>query len=415
MTGIDASARGVAGEASNKPLRILAVHRYYWPDSPAYGAILQRIVGRWNHDGHHVDVLTGQPSYRGTAENCPPHEVVDGVEIRRLSLPPEAGRPIVRVANAVRLSWALITKALRGRYDVIMIATSPPVIGGVVAAAAARLTGARFIYNCMDIHPEVGAISGEFSNPIVSKLLTWLDNFSCRAANPVVVLSQDMANTLRERKDGGRIAIRVLNNFSLPSDQPFPEQLPFELRPEKFTVLFAGNIGRFQGLDAVVEAMAKLRHRADIEFILMGEGVAKASLEKNVEACGAQVRFVGHQPVEVAKAAMRQADAAFVSLVPGLYRYAYPSKTMTYLEQGCALLIAVEPESQLAQDATDQGYGHCVPVGDGDALARLIERLADSPAECKQMREAALCKAQSDFLEAVVLDCWSALLVESAV
>lgn len=414
MTGVDASGRGVTRGVTGKPLRILAVHRYYWPDTPPYAVMLRRIVGRWTQDGHHVDVLSSQPSYKAALDNRrrPRRETIDGVGVQRLSLPSEAGRPIIRILNALRLSAALLWKAVRGRYDVIMISTAPPVVGGLAAAMAARLTGARFVYHCMDIHPEVGTVSGEFANPAVFKLLTKLDNWSCRAADPVVVLSQDMADTLRARPQGDCIITCVLNNFSLPSEHAAPNRLPFAISKDRLTVLFAGNIGRFQGLDTVVEAMARLKHRSDIEFVLMGDGVAKAALEEKARAAGAAVRFVGHQPVEVAKAAMRQADAGFVSLVPDLYRYAYPSKTMTYLEQGCPLIVAVEPESELARDAVAGGFGQCVPVGDSAALAGLLERLADDRSVCARMREAALRKAQADFLESVVLDRWSELLLQ---
>lgn len=414
MTGVEASARGVAKGDSNKPLRILAVHRYYWPDTPPYAAMLRRIVGQWVQDGHHVDVLSGQPSYKSALDNSrrARRETVDGVGVQRLSLPNEAGRPLVRITNAFRLGCALLWKAVRGRYDVIMISTYPPVIGGFTAAVAARLTGARFIYHCMDIQPEVGTVSGEFSSPLVFKLLTRVDSWACRRADPVVVLSQDMADTLHRRSNSGGISTCVLNNFSLPDEQSKAGELPFALAENKLTVLFAGNIGRFQGLEAVVDAMATLAHRDDIEFVLMGDGVAKESLQGKTQAIGAAIRFVGHQPVSVAKTAMRQADAGFVSLVPDMYRYAYPSKTMTYLEQGCPLIVAVEPESELARDTVAGGYGQCVPANDSGALARLLERLADDRAECGRMRAVALHKAEADFTEAVVLERWSKLLLE---
>ena len=52
-----------------KPLHVLAIHRYYWPDSPPYAAMLQEIVKRWSQEGHDVDVLTSQPSYKKNVDN----------------------------------------------------------------------------------------------------------------------------------------------------------------------------------------------------------------------------------------------------------------------------------------------------------------------------------------------------------
>lgn len=396
-------------------LRVLAVDRYYWPDTGPYGLMLRRIVRRLSLDGHHVDVLSGQPSYKASLINNrrPRCEVVDGASVHRLSLWSEVGRPMVRLLNALRLSCVLLWKAVRWRYDVIITSTTVPVVGGVMAAIAARLTNARFIYHCMDIHPEVGRISGEFANPTLFKVLRSLDTWTCRNAHPVVVLSTDMASTLRERPRGNELSIHVLNNFSLPSENPLPDELPFELGEHGLKILFAGNIGRFQCLDTVIDAMAMVKQRDDIEFILMGEGVAKDELRNRARQVGARVRFVGHQPVEIAKAAMRRADAGFVSLKAGLYRYAYPSKTMTYLEQGCPLIVAIEADSELARDVVAQNFGYCVPVGDSGALARLLITLADDRRWSAEMREAALRKFHADFKESVVLDEWSRILSEA--
>ena len=46
-----------------------------------------------------------------------------------------------------------------------MASTAPPVVVGFAAALGARLTGGRFYYHCMDIHPEIGRLSGEFEEP----------------------------------------------------------------------------------------------------------------------------------------------------------------------------------------------------------------------------------------------------------
>ncbi len=418
MTGAESNPQSLTDStALGRPLRVLAVHRYYWPDTPPYAAMLRRIVASWRDAGHHVEVLSSQPSYKGELDIAkrPRRDDVDGVSVTRLSLPGEAGRPLTRVVNAIRLGGAVIWRAMTRRPDVIMISTAPPVLGGAAAALAAKLTGARFIYHCMDIHPEVGKVSGEFAHPVVYGVLGRLDNWSCRRADPVVVLSRDMEKTLRQRRGGERLSIEVLNNFSLPAEKALPDELPFEWSGETFRVLFAGNIGRFQGLDSVVEAMGLLKDRDDIEFVLMGEGGAKGALQRKASELGARVRFLGHQPVEIAKAAMQRADAGFVSLTPGVYRYAYPSKTMTYLEQGCPLIVAVEPESELASDVVAGGYGHIVPVDDSKALAELMLRLADDRSEVTGMRGRASEKAKNTFSEDVVLKQWVELLQASEV
>lgn len=404
--------RPIAAAGPEHPLRILAVHRYYWPDTPPYASMLRRIVKRWQEDGHYVEVLSSQPSYKAniTNEQRPKVECLDGVQVERLSLPNEGGRPFVRVFNGLHLATGMIWRALWRRYDVIMISTAPPVLGGLAGALAARLTRTRFIYHCMDIHPEVGRVSGEFAHPLIFFLLKKLDSWSCCTADPVIVLSGDMMHALRERSGSAYFSIKVLNNFSLPSAETSSVVLPYDFSTSKLTLFFAGNIGRFQGLETIVRAMGLLRERGDIEFVLMGEGAAKSGLQQLTEKLGADVHFVGHQPVELAKAAMQQADLGLVSLKPEIYRYAYPSKTMTYLEQGCPVLVVVEPDSELARDVKNGDYGFTVPIGDSEALADLLAELAEDRSWQMQKRINAKKKASKSYSEPVVLDKWSDLL-----
>ena len=45
-------------------LRLLLVHRYFWPDTPPYAVMLRAIAAHWAAAGHRVEVLAGQPSYK---------------------------------------------------------------------------------------------------------------------------------------------------------------------------------------------------------------------------------------------------------------------------------------------------------------------------------------------------------------
>jgi glycosyltransferase involved in cell wall biosynthesis len=375
--------------------------------------MLRTIVRQWVNDGHEVDVLSSQPSYKAGIKNetQPRREIVDGAQVIRLNLPPEAGKPLVRILNALRLGFGIFWQALvKKRYDAIMVSTSPPVLGGWFTAIVAKLTGARFIYHCMDIHPEIGRISGEFRNPKVFSLLSRMDKWACAQAKPVVVLSDDMAESLADRVPEKPPKTAVINNFSLPSESSEQAALPFPWPRESFVLLFAGNIGRFQGLDTLIDAMTSLHNRSDIRLVMMGEGAEKERLAYKANQAGARVTFWGHQPVEVAKAAMEKADAGFVSLVPELYRYAYPSKTMTYLEQGCPVLVAAEVDSCLARDITENGAGLAVKNGDVAELADGISFLASQPERTDAMKKCAKEFSESAFSTEAVLAEWSSLL-----
>ncbi len=160
--------------------------------------MLRDIVGRWAADGADVDVASTQPSYKrgSTVVRAPRRCRVDGVVIRRLRLPLEHGRRWLVPVNAVVFSaWVALRILLAHRpYDVVMTSTAPPVMLAAVSARAARARVSRFVYHCVDIHPDIGRVSGEFKPPLVSRTLQRLDRATCESAAAVVVLSEDMAH-----------------------------------------------------------------------------------------------------------------------------------------------------------------------------------------------------------------------------
>ncbi len=260
----------------------------------------------------------------------------------------------------------------------------------------------------MDVRPEIGRVSGDFSNPVLFGLLQRIDDWSCRQARPILVHSADMLNTLRARPRGGEYSIEIMNNFALPADGGSNESAVFELGAEnnKLTVIYAGNVGRFQGLGAIVDAMGVVADRKDIALVVMGDGSAKADLIERARFNKSNVRFIDYQPVDFARKVIQQADIGLVALIPEMYKYAYPSKTMAYLEQGRPIIAAVEPESELSQDMQSQGYGFSVPIGDPNALAQLLVRLADDDSWKEKMNAAALSAFERNFSPQVVLQRW---------
>lgn len=400
------------------PLRILAIHRYFWPDTPPYAYMLRAIACRWASEGHQVEVLSTQPSYKAGAAipRQPSAELIDGFSVKRIDLWAEAGKPLVRLWNVLAFSLSILAYVTRQpRFNVIMISTSPPVISGLVARLAAKISGARLVYHCMDIHPEIGRISGEFKHPAIFSILRRIDIATCRSAARLVVLSQDMERAIRTRPGAEASKISIINNFSIPTY----EQVSAEVSPEfakqanKFRVIFAGNLGRFQGLESFVDAMTLLKDRSDIEFVFMGGGRALQELMNRAAAAQiSNIRFFPHQSVATAKAIIAEADLCVVSLLPKIIQYAYPSKTMAYLEEGRPLLVSVELDSALAETVQRENLGIAVEPGDVTGIAEAIKRLANDRAAWTQMQINASERGVALFSEKSTLDLWAGLINE---
>lgn len=124
-------------------------------------------------------------------------------------------------------------------------------------------------------------------------------------------------------------------------------------------VVFAGNLGRFQNLEVLIDAATILIDDAAVEFHIFGDGTRWFALERTIDERRLDsVHLYGHQqPEQVATFLRERADLAVVSLAPGVIGAAYPSKTLSYLRNGCPVLALVEADSELARTVQASGAG----------------------------------------------------------
>jgi glycosyltransferase involved in cell wall biosynthesis len=400
-------------------VKILILYRHFWPDSPPYASMLRSIARRLVADGHEVTIWTQEPSYKASdlAHHAPRREMLDGIRVERFGVLPGFRRiGPVRILDKLLFPLRLLLKALWRRltgasYDLVWTATIPPVAQGMVGRWIAGLFGAKFLYHCQDLYPELGGHSGIWQEgSLLDRMLSGIERRTRARADVLVALSDDMAATVRKLATP-RGELAVINNFMLEdfSGQGAAATLPAPPVREKVRLIFAGNLGQFQGLELLVEAMKLVEaQRRDLELVFMGEG--KALVGVKAQSMGlASVVFEPHRPFEAAQAEIAAADVGIVSLEPEIYRLAFPSKTLTYLGLGLPLLCVVEPESQLAHMVADNGLGWVAPR-DPAAIAAAIGTIGDARAQLPAMRGKAADWFASKLDRPAVLDRWSAMI-----
>jgi len=373
-------------------------------------------------EGHQVTILTAQPSYTKAASKLrmPRREELDGMLVLRCRLFREGKRNfLVRALNMILYMFTIVRhivlRSRAARYDVAVVSTMPPVLMAAATRVGSRITGTSVIYHMMDIYPELAVISGMVRESLLTKWLRAVDRKNCSRAARVVVLSEDMRDTVAAR--GTSIGnVEILNNFQLESfagEGVVPEGL--EKPAGSFRLMFAGNIGRFQGLEILIEAITLLDDLPDLRLDILGDGIARQALERQAaDRLGRRVFFHGYQPIENATCVIATADLSLITLNPEVIRMAYPSKTMTYLGVGSPVLVVVEQESSLARMVEAEGIGYVSPQGDVAALGDAIRRAYQRREELAAMRLRARELAEREFTASAVVPRWIRLFAEIA-
>ena len=365
---------------TGRKLRVLLIHRFFKPDSAPYASILDDIRNLILEQNMQAEVLSSQPSYKTVdTKNKLSWKEKDesGSTIFRLPVFKFKNRKVSKLLNFLWFPFLAFWFVLFGRsYDVVTVSTAPPVVLAFLIALACKLRGSMLVYHCMDIHPEIGRISGEFKSNMVFKTLLWMDSYTCRLASKIIVLSDDMKVSLESRNTGILGSkVEIINNYDLNS-RDVANQDFFDAKDHIKRVVFAGNIGRFQNLDSFILALKNNPSLDDFELLFVGEGVALEGLTKLSQGIEENIRFIPHQPVAIARQIIADADIAIVSLQEDVIKYAYPSKTMTCLAVGTPLLVMVEDNSELVRFVSSNGLGFVVEPGDISTIYKFFKKLS---------------------------------------
>lgn len=334
-------------------MRILFITHYFQPEPNFFVGL--PFAKALRDAGHQVQVLTGLPNYpggkiyEGYKIRLLQREIMDGIEVIRVPLYPSHDRSsIKRIISYVSLSLmqALIGPFAVRKADVAYVPQGPATIG-LPSIVHKICRGIPFVYNIQDLWPDTLTSTGMFNSGIGYKLVDWWCKFVYKRAAKIVVISPGMKKTLIER-GVPEDKIEVIYNWCDDSliyrgepDLQLKKQLDME---GKFNVIFAGNMGKAQAMEAVIDAaeiISKKNNR--IRFTFIGSGVEVDRLkEKTAKLNLNNVMFYGRKPVSEIGPILRLADVLLVHLRnEPLFKITIPSKTQAYMASGRPVLIAV--------------------------------------------------------------------------
>ena len=154
----------------------------------------------------------------------------------------------------------------------------------------------------------------------------------------------------------------------------------YELDPQTFYAIYAGNIGRMQNVELIIEAATRLREIEHIRFLIIGDGV-KADEIRAAAADLPNVTMLPLQPSELAPAIYSAAGVNLIPLVEGGVKTALPSKTGVVLSCGRPAIFCFGDDSAFAAAVNEYGAGMTVSATDPAPLAAAIADLAANESE----------------------------------
>lgn len=256
---------------------------------------------------------------------------------------------------------------------------------GIAAALSGLIKRIPVVYDIQDLWPDSLNATGMFNSPFGLEIVGRVCQFLYRHVTMLIVQSPGIRTKLIERGVPEDKIFLVYNwcnesailNYEINSIAITPgiEGMGDSTR---FSVLFAGNLGRAQDLYTILDAAQILQKRKyKVDIYLLGDGIEKKSLEREVrDKCIENIFFISAIPMSHVSKYLNTADVLLVHLKDSeLFRATVPAKTQAYLATGKPVLMAVAGDG--AELISKSGGGIVAKPSNPDSIADSIISLLE--------------------------------------
>jgi len=377
-------------------MRILFITYYFQPEPNFFMGL--PFAKALKERGHQVQVLTGFPNYPGGriydgyAMKLLQREDFEGVPITRVPLYPSHDQSsLKRILSytSLSMSQALLGPWLMKKSDIAYVVQGPATIA-LPAIAMRVLRRIPYVLDVRDLWPDSLPATGMFDNRFGLNIIGLWCRLMYKCAAKIVVPTPGIRRKLIERgvkQDKIELIYNWCDDALICRAGKNPELAKSLDMNGKFNVVFAGNMGKAQALDAVIDA-AKIisSEHLNIQFVFFGGGIEVENLKNRVDSLELKnVIFHKRKPVSKIGPILRLADVLLVHLRDNpLFRITIPSKTQAYMALGRPILVGVKG------DATDlvkkAGAGiSCIPENPESIANSVIELYQMSSEQRVQM------------------------------
>ena len=390
--------------------RILITSSNDWPEGAGTAPYVTGLAEYLSARGYDVAVSTTfahYPSWQrlplrplGATE----HEA--GVEIRRRWLyVPERQTALQRAAYEGSM-FALGATALPRRRPDVVLGFIPSVAAASLGALAGRVY--RRPYGLI-VHDLVGpgAQQSGMAGQRVSRAVSRVELAAARSATGIGIIAEGFRRYFEEAGGipGERIhRVRTWTRRVEPTQDRASARAAMGWRDGEFICLHAGNMGRKQGLDNVLDAAALLAG-TNVRVVLLGDGNDRARLQQRAAALGLdRVTFAGFAGPGRYESLLAAADVLLVNQAPAVADMSLPSKLTSYFASGQPVVAAIALDSETAREIGAARAGVVVPPGDPRALADALLAIRDDPERAAEVGGRGLRFAREELSPETVLE-----------
>ena len=363
-------------------MKILVVCQHYYPEPFRISDMCEELTRL----GHEVTVITGVPNYPmgriydGYKNGKNRRENINGVDVHRCFTIGRRSGILFRVLNyySFAISSKLYATRLKDDYDVVFVNQLSPVMMANAGVVYKKKHGKKLVIYTLDLWPESLAVGGIKAGSLPYKYFHRVSEKIYQNADEILVSSKNFINYFKEQ-----FGISDEKLFYMPQ---YAEDMFSDIRAEqedKSTVdlLFAGNVGKAQSIDTVINAANLMKDKKELRFHIVGEGSELENVKKLAESYDLEnVKFHGRHPLEEMPEFYRKADALLVTLEKNpIISRVLPGKVQSYMAAGKPLIGAIDGAAK--EVIVESGCGLAAEAENAEQLAEMIREFCALTAE----------------------------------
>ncbi len=333
----------------------------YWPEITGVGKYSGEMAQWLSSKGHQVRVVTAPPYYpeweiQGAYSAWRyAKEYQGGIEIWRVPIfVPRNPKTIQRMIHLLSFSLSSFPVAIRQalwKPDLVFF-VQPTLFSALGAILLARLSGAKAVMHVQDYEVDAMFEWGMFKYGKAKRILEGLERWLMRRFDRISTISLSM---LENAKNKGVADSRLIlfpnwadTKFINPHVDSTRLKQEWGFESEDKLILYAGNIGKKQGLELVLDAAETFRDSQQVKFVVVGAGVNLQALQREArERRLDNVYFKPLVPLGRLPEMLVMADIHLVVQRKGVANAVLPSKLTSILSAGGMALVTAETDTEL--------------------------------------------------------------------
>ena len=375
----------------------------------AFTAQLARGLAHRGHDVTYVYFAASTETPKGETDRLPD----DPATLRMLSI--QGGERLIKGSFWKRrrqdLHYAKAAARLieQLKPHVVLSACSPPEIN-LVMMRSARRAGSHFVNWLQDIWSIAAKVAFQRRAPIMAIaagiVLDRMERRLVRKSDANIVICDEFRDLALDWGAAGA-QLSVLPNWGVIEAMPVLPKINDWSRQhglhDKVCLIYSGTLGLKHNPQMLADLAAALRSRADVRVIVISEGEEARKLADRKERDRLEnLVLLPFQPFSRYAEVIATADVLIGLLEVDAGAFCVPSKVLSYLCAGRALLLAMPRANLAARIVEDAGAGLLVAPGDVARFVALAEHLIDHPETRSAMGAAGRQYAERTFSQEVV-------------